>query len=83
MFARLCRCESRRPSGATRYLGQRVREAVGVAPGQAARDGRLRYCPAPAGLFFSAANRSNRMLADECLRLCNPTLHVTSLRQVA
>ncbi len=36
---------------AARHLGWRVREAVGVAPGQAARHGRLRRWPAPAGLF--------------------------------
>ncbi len=37
---------------AARYLGWRVCETVGVAPGQAARHGRLKYCPARAGLSF-------------------------------
>ncbi len=32
---------------------------MGVAPGQAARHGRLRHCPAPAGLFFCALPRSH------------------------
>ena len=30
------------------------REAVGVAPGQAARHGKLRHCEAPAGLFLKS-----------------------------
>ncbi len=38
---------------AARHLGWRVREAVGVAPGQAARHGRLRDCPAPDCLSWS------------------------------
>ena len=40
------------PSGAAWHLGQRVREAVGVAPGEAARHGKLRHCPARAGLYL-------------------------------
>ena len=39
-------------TGPGHYLGQRVCPTSGVAPGQAARYGRLRHCPAPAGLFF-------------------------------
>ncbi len=41
---------SRRPGGAAWHLGWRVREALGVAPGDAARHGKLRHCPASAVL---------------------------------
>ncbi len=42
-----------------RYLGQRVCEALGVAPGQAARHVGLRHWLAPAGLFFCLELRSD------------------------
>ncbi len=44
-----------RLNGEPWHLGWRVCEAAGEAPGQAARHGRLRRCPAPVGLFFRVA----------------------------
>ena len=62
------------PRHQTSQVGQRVREAVGVAPGQLARHGRLRYCPAPVGLFFCLGLGSHRPMHDDLWLLKTPSV---------